>query len=319
MYSYCSPLSRVLCFFLAFSLSGVPGVFVFLLFFPTSLFVAPLPLLLLELFLVSFRRHHPGLKFSGALHPLLYFVFFSPTSHHLFPVHPSLCRDWHCFSCPLVLCCLGLHPFWRDTPDWLPPDWLPTQRQRCTSIEEKSKKREAGVKNTREHLVSSSIQPTLPRPLVRSIMPSRVGCFRLPGSQILVREAFSFHPSMYLYPPRPSLSFPDTTWREALTHLSTLSPPRPFPFLSRYHVEKAVCDKVLSALHLHQGKYWDGEEAVPLPEGAWQIGQFSPPFPTVEDMCRESGVDYSRAVKTAVRKVCTAVSCCVVWCGAVRS
>lgn len=47
-----------------------------------------------------------------------------------------------------------------------------------------------------------------------------------------------------------------------------------------------MCDRVLSALHLQQGKYWDGKAAVTLPaDGSMkEIGFYSPPYPELEDL-----------------------------------
>lgn len=72
-------------------------------------------------------------------------------------------------------------------------------------------------------------------------------------------------------------------------------------YVTRYHIEKKVCDKVLSVLHLQQGEYWDGKEAVPLPgDGAMkEIGYYSPPYPTLDEL----GGDNSLAVQKLAAKV----------------
>lgn len=78
-----------------------------------------------------------------------------------------------------------------------------------------------------------------------------------------------------------------------------------FPFVvacrsgPRYHVEKRVCDKILTALHVQHGLYWDGKQAVPLPpDGAMkEIGHYSPPYPTLADL----GEDSERLEKMAAK------------------
>lgn len=58
----------------------------------------------------------------------------------------------------------------------------------------------------------------------------------------------------------------------------------------RYHVEKRVCDKILTALHVQHGQYWDGEQAVPLPPDGTtrEVGHYSPPYPTLAELGEDS-------------------------------
>ena len=109
-------------------------------------------------------------------------------------------------------------------------------------------------------------------------------------------------PPPFRAPPPTPLPLPTSPFPSSLSPSPSPSPSSSHP-LSSYHVEKQVCDKVLSSLRTHHGTYWNGLQAVPFPEGglAKPVGFFSPPFPTLEALGGEAGM-YQHMVAKA--------SCC---------